>query len=113
MRGLGLLRVGLLLPWLMPTVVAGHMWSLLLDSRLGVVNDLLVRLGCCTSYVAWFAQAETAMGAVLVVDLWRNFPFFTLLLLAGLQGIPTSSTKQPRLTVQMAGIASGGSRYRF
>ena len=38
--------------------------------------------------MAWFAQAETAMGAVLLVDLWKNFPFFTLLLLAGLQGVP-------------------------
>ncbi len=88
LRGLGLLRLGLLLPWLMPTVVAGHMWSLLLDSRLGVVNDLLVRLGLLHGYVAWFAQAETAMAGVLVVDLWKNFPFFTLLLLAGLQSVP-------------------------
>jgi multiple sugar transport system permease protein len=88
LRGIGLLRLGLLLPWLMPTVVAGHMWSLLLDSRLGVINDVLVRLGLLNGYVAWFAQAETAMGAVLVVDLWKNFPFFTLLLLAGLQGVP-------------------------
>ncbi|HYW89126.1 MAG TPA: sugar ABC transporter permease, partial [Chloroflexota bacterium] len=88
LRAIGLLRVGLLLPWLMPTVVAGHMWSLLLDSRLGVVNDLLVRVGVLHNYVAWFAQAETAMAAVLVVDLWKNFPFFTLLLLAGLQGVP-------------------------
>ena len=88
LRAIGVLRVGLLLPWLMPTVVAGHMWSLLLDSRLGVVNDLLVHLGLVHGYVAWFAQAETALGAVLVVDLWKNFPFFTLLLLAGLQGVP-------------------------
>ena len=80
LRGIGLLRLGLLLTWLMPTVVAGHMWSLLLDSRLGVVNDVLVRLGLLHSYAAWFAQAETALGAVLVVDLWKNFPFFTLLL---------------------------------
>ena len=88
LRTLGALRIGLLLPWLMPSVVAGHMWSLLLDSRIGVVNDLLVRAGVLHAYVAWFAQAETAMGAVLIVDLWRNFPFFTLLLVAGLQGIP-------------------------
>jgi multiple sugar transport system permease protein len=88
LRGLGFLRVGLVLPWLMPTVVAGHMWSLLLDSRLGVVNDVLVRLGLVHTYVAWFAQSETAMWAVLMVDLWKNFPFFTLLLLAGLQGVP-------------------------
>jgi multiple sugar transport system permease protein len=83
-----LLRLGLLLPWLMPTVVAGHMWSLLLDSRIGVINDLLVRIGLLHGYVAWFAQSETAMGSVLLVDLWKNFPFFTLLLLAGLQGVP-------------------------
>jgi multiple sugar transport system permease protein len=88
LRAINLLRIGLLLPWLMPTVVAGHMWSLLLDSRLGVINDLFVRLGLVHGYVAWFAQAETALGAVLVVDLWKNFPFFTLLLLAGLQGVP-------------------------
>src|SRR5207245_929630 len=72
-----LLRVGLLLPWLMPTVVAGHMWSLLLDSRIGVLNDLLVKIGVLHSYVAWFAKSETAMGSVLLVDLWKNFPFFT------------------------------------
>ena len=64
------------------------MWSLLLDSRLGVVNDVLLHLNIVQSYVAWFAQAETAMWAVLVVDLWKSFPFFTLLLLAGLQGVP-------------------------
>lgn len=62
----------------MPTVVAGHMWSLLLDSRIGVVNDALVNIRLLSGYVAWFAQAETAMGAVLVVDLWKNFPFFTV-----------------------------------
>lgn len=88
LRAVGVLRIGLLLPWLMPTVVAGHMWSLLLDSRIGVVNEVLVRAGILQGYAAWFAQAQTAMGAVLVVDLWKNFPFFTLLLLAGLQGMP-------------------------
>jgi multiple sugar transport system permease protein len=105
-RGLGFLRVGLLLPWLMPTVVAGHMWSLLLDSRLGVVNDLLMRLGLVQTYVAWFAQAETAMWAVLVVDLWKNFPFFTLLLLAGLQGVPDE-------LYEAAEVDGAGAWYRF
>jgi multiple sugar transport system permease protein len=106
LRGLGFLRVGLLLPWLMPTVVAGHMWSLLLDSRLGVINDLLQRLGLVPSYVAWFAQSETAMWAVLTVDLWKNFPFFTLLLLAGLQGVPDE-------LYEAAEVDGAGAWYRF
>lgn len=77
-----------LLPWVMPSVVAANIWALLLDSRLGVINDLLVKMGLLTEYLAWFANKETAMVTALVVELWRGFPFFTLLLLAGLQGIP-------------------------
>ena len=80
-------RVLILLPWVIPSVVAGHMWALLLDSRLGVVNDILVRIGVLDSYKAWFADPATAMPAVLIVDLWRAFPFFVLLLFAGLQSI--------------------------
>lgn len=49
------------MPWFMPSGVAGHMWALLLDSCLGVINDILLRLGFINSYVPWFAQRETAM----------------------------------------------------
>lgn len=86
-RGAGLVRTLILMPWFMPSVVAGHMWALLLDSRLGVINDILVKLGLLESYWPWFARTETAMPAILLVGLWRGFPFFALLLLAGLQSI--------------------------
>jgi len=86
--GMRFARVLILLPWIMPSVVAGHMWALMLDSRLGVINDILVKIGILDSYRAWFADPNTAMLTVLAVSLWNSFPFFTLLLLAGLQGIP-------------------------
>jgi len=86
--GIKIARILILLPWIMPSVVAGHMWALMLDSRLGVINDILVRLGLLTEYKAWFADPNTALLTVLAVSLWGAFPFFTLLLLAGLQGIP-------------------------
>jgi multiple sugar transport system permease protein len=86
--GMKLARILILLPWIMPSVVAGHMWALMLDSRLGVINDILVRFGILTEYKAWFADPSTALPTVLAVSLWNSFPFFTLLLLAGLQGIP-------------------------
>ena len=86
--GIQLARVLVLVPWLMPTIVAGHMWALMLDSRLGVINDILVRIGILDSYHAWFADPNTALPAVLVAELWRWFPFVTLFLLAGLQSIP-------------------------
>lgn len=86
--GMRLARILVLLPWILPSVVAGNMWALMLDSRLGVINDVLVKLGMLTEYRAWFADPATAMPTALVVALWQAFPFFTLLLLAGLQGIP-------------------------
>ena len=88
LKGGAIARVLMLLPWVIPSVVAGHMWALLLDSRLGVINDILVRLGVLGAYKAWFADPATAMPAVLLVDLWRGFPFFTLLLYAGLSSVP-------------------------
>lgn len=87
-RGSSLIRVLVLIPWFLPSVVAGHMWALLLDSRLGVINDLLVKVGVLARYRAWFADPNTSLLTVSAVELWRHFPFFTLFLLAGLQAIP-------------------------
>ena len=78
----------ILLPWFLPNVVAGHMWALMLDPRLGVINDLLVRVGILQSYRAWLADPDTALGAAMLVEIWHGFPFFALLLLAGLKAIP-------------------------
>ncbi len=88
LRGMRIARTLVLLPWFLPSVVAGNMWALMLDSRLGVINDLLVRVGLLREYRAWFASPSTALPTVMVVALWQGFPFFALLLLAGLQGIP-------------------------
>jgi multiple sugar transport system permease protein len=80
--------VMILLPWFLPKVVAGHMWALMLDPRLGVINDLLVKVGILSTYKAWFADPNTALASALVVEIWNGFPFFALLLLAGLKAIP-------------------------
>ncbi len=84
-RALGVL---ILLPWFLPSVVAANMWALLLDPRLGVINDILVRLGVLAHAKAWFADPATALGAAVLVEAWHGFPFFALLLYAGLQTIP-------------------------
>jgi multiple sugar transport system permease protein len=88
LRGMKIARVLVVVPWILPTVVAGNMWALMLDSRLGVINDLLVKVGILSQYKAWFADPNTAFPVVQLVAMWQGFPFFTLLLLAGLQAIP-------------------------
>lgn len=91
--GTRVFAVMILLPFFLPNVVAGHMWALMLDPRLGVINDLLLKMGLIDGYRAWFADPTTAMAAAIVVESWKSFPFFTLLILAGLKGIPADLYK--------------------
>lgn len=88
LRGFHLARVLVLIPWLLPSVVSANMWRLMLDSRLGVVNELLSKVGIVERSHAWFTNPNTALYEVLAVELWKNFAFFTLFILAGLHAIP-------------------------
>jgi trehalose/maltose transport system permease protein len=87
-RGRGIVRAAILIPWAIPTIVSARMWSWMLNDQFGILNDLGMRLGLLSQKVAWTASAETAMTAVLVVDIWKTTPFMALLILAGLQMIP-------------------------
>jgi len=93
LRGSNLLAVLIIVPFFLPNVVAGNMWALLLDARLGIVNDIFFRLGLIDGYRAWFADPATAMPAAILIEVWHSFPFFTLLILAGLKGIPADLYK--------------------
>lgn len=95
--GMRVVAVIVLIPWFLPNVVAGHMWGLLLDSRLGAINDVLVRLGILSSYKAWFADPTTALAAAVLVEVWHGFPFFTLMLMAALRGIPNELVEAARV----------------
>ena len=86
--GMKFFTVLILLPWFLPNVVAGNMWALMLDPRLGVLNDILINLGFLTEGMAWFAEPDTAMAAAVLVEAWHGYPFFALLFLAALKGIP-------------------------
>jgi len=87
-KGRGIVRAAILIPWAIPTIVSAKMWSWMLNDQFGILNDLGMRLGLLTEKVAWTATAETAMTAVLIVDIWKTTPFMALLILAGLQMVP-------------------------
>jgi multiple sugar transport system permease protein len=86
--GLRAMTVLIVLPWFLPTVVVANMWALMLDPRLGVINDLMVRIGLLDTYAPWFAAPWTAFFSAVAIEAWRGFPFFTLPLVAALQAIP-------------------------
>lgn len=84
----GLARALVVIPWALPSVIIGLVWTWMLDFNLGVLNALLLRLGLLAHPIAWLAQPDTAMLAVILALTWQGFPFFAVTLLAGLQGIP-------------------------
>ncbi len=87
-RGRGLVRAAILIPWAIPTIVSAKLWGWMLNDQFGILNDLFLRIGVISHPVAWTASADTAMIAVIIVDVWKTTPFMALLLLAGLQMIP-------------------------
>ncbi|MEP2707658.1 MAG: sugar ABC transporter permease [Roseibium sp.] len=86
--GRGWVRAAILIPWAIPTIVSARMWGWMLNDQFGIINDLGLKLGLLDKKVAWTANIDTAMTAVLVVDVWKTTPFMALLCLAGLQMVP-------------------------
>lgn len=87
-RGRGFVRAAILIPWAIPTIVSARMWSWMLNDQFGILNDMMLSLGLISQKIAWTANPETAMTAVLIVDVWKTTPFMALLILAGLQMMP-------------------------
>jgi multiple sugar transport system permease protein len=84
----GVARALVIVPWALPSVIIGLIWTWMLDFNLGVLNEIGVRLGLLDGPVAWLARPDTAMAAVILAVVWQGFPFFAITLLAGLQAIP-------------------------
>ena len=84
----GVARALILIPWVTPSVLSAVMWRWLYDGNAGVINDLLVRVGLLREYFPFLANGRTALGAIMVALMWQGFPFFAIMILAGLQAIP-------------------------
>jgi multiple sugar transport system permease protein len=84
----GLARALVVVPWALPSVIIGLIWTWMLDFNLGLVNAVFTRLGLLAQPVPWLSQPGTAMAAVILAVVWQGFPFFAVTLLAGLQAIP-------------------------
>lgn len=96
-KGRGLVRAAILIPWAIPTIVSAKMWAWMLNDQFGIINDIMLNLGLISQKIAWTASTDTAMTAVLIVDIWKTTPFMALLILAGLQMVPRDIYEAARL----------------
>ena len=97
-KGRGFMRAAMLVPWAIITVVSAQMWKWMYNDVYGVINDFLVdKLGILPHNVAWLSNPATQMPAIQAIDIWKATPFVALLLLAGLQVIPTDIYEAARV----------------
>ena len=89
-RGRGAMRAVMLVPWAIPTVISARLWELMLkDTSAGIFNKILLDLGAIDAPLAWLSDPSLQIPTAIIVDVWKTAPFMALLLLAGLQVIPS------------------------
>ncbi|MBI3513214.1 MAG: sugar ABC transporter permease [Proteobacteria bacterium] len=101
--GRNVIRALMLMPLMMPPVITALMWKIMMASTTaGILNHLLSFLG--VDPVNWFGSTQGAIVSVFIIDTWGNLPFIALILLGGLQALPTEPYEAAR--VDGAGTAA-------
>lgn len=88
MRGRGLLRASVMIPWAIPTIVSAQMWNWMFNDFYGVINAMMLGMGLIDQPWAWTADPNLSLWAVIIADVWKTTPFMALLILAALQILP-------------------------
>jgi multiple sugar transport system permease protein len=103
--GRGIVRSMFILPWAVPHVIAVSVWIWILDANFGIANYLLLQLGFIDEPLQWLLQPGLAMTSVILVTIWKYFPFATVMLLAALQSVDTD--------LYEAAIIDGANRFQL
>ncbi len=82
------LRVSLIIPWAVPTIVNGALWRWIYNADYGSLNALLTQVGFIPKYIPWLIDPLRAMNLIVIADIWHSVPFIALVLQAALAGIP-------------------------
>lgn len=87
-KGRAVFRGIIVIPWVIPIVIAGLNWMWLLNPDYGILNAWMVKLGLIDHPKDWLGGLDTSLLTVTFVNIWRSFPFYTISLLAALQAVP-------------------------
>ena len=106
-RGRTVFRGMMLIPWTIPSVVVALVWRWMLQQQYGVINYLLMKAGITDGMVlSWTMDSTLAMISIVVACVWKQLPYMTVMILAGLQSVDQS-------LIEAASIDGGNSYQRF
>ena len=84
----GLARAAALSPWAVSGVLTGLMWVYMFHGQVGIINDILVRLGIISRPIPWMSQLSTSLPTTIFANTWAGMTFFVIAMLSALQMIP-------------------------
>jgi multiple sugar transport system permease protein len=87
-RGGGLFRSLMIVPWAVPAVISGIIWKWMFSPDFGVISDLLMKVGLIQTPLSIYSDPSLAMVGVIIADSWTRIPFMGIILLAALLSIP-------------------------
>jgi multiple sugar transport system permease protein len=93
----GLVRGLLLVPWVISAVPAAYIWRWMYHSDYGLISGTLMQLGIVKSPIIFLDSVDLALPALIVVNVWKEFPFAMIMLLAGLQTVPSGLLRAARV----------------
>jgi multiple sugar transport system permease protein len=86
--GRGILRAIFIIPWVISAVAASYIWKWIYHSDFGIIGAVLVQLGLVDRPPNFIDSVSTVLPSLIVVNIWREFPFAMIMLMAGLQTVP-------------------------
>jgi multiple sugar transport system permease protein len=90
-------RVALLIPWALSPVANAVLWKWIYNANYGILNFILLSLGIIDKNIVWLGKPGLALNMILIADVWKAIPFIALLLIAGLQNIPSHLYRAAKL----------------
>lgn len=94
-RGRGIFRAIFLLPMMIPPLVVGLLWKVLMNPTSGVLNYYIEQMGLAPPL--WLSSTTTALWSMVLINVWEWTPFSALVLLAGLTALPKEPFEAARI----------------
>ena len=91
------LRTILVFPTILPFVVVAFLWTWIYQPSFGLLNGVLGAVGLRSLQGIWLGNTSTAFPALMVVAIWQSVPFFMILFMAALQGVPQEQVEAAQL----------------
>lgn len=81
------MRIALMVPWVLPSVVSALVWQWMYHSDFGIINEMLKQLGLIEKSIPWTSSPKTALLSAIIINVWKMVPFVILMTEAALQNV--------------------------